>query len=98
YRLLDGSTIANDWSDLTSGTLRHAINVREDGTPSPPVEVWTGTSWAGDEAGSFTCGNWTTTTWGTAIVGQSDMINYAWTFARQQYCSAAGVHLYCFEQ
>jgi hypothetical protein len=97
YRLFDGSTVANDWNDLTSGMLRHAIEVSEDGAVSPPVEVWTGTSTAGDWASSLACGDWTTTH-GTAIVGQSNMVNYAWTFARQQYCSAAGVHLYCFEQ
>jgi hypothetical protein len=98
YRLLDGHTIANDWSDLVSGSLRHAIDVHEDATvASSPVEVWTGTSTAGEQAQSLTCANWTTTH-GTAIVGQSDMITAAWTFARQQYCSATGIHLYCFEQ
>jgi hypothetical protein len=97
YRLLDGSTIANDWNDLTSGTLRHPIDVREDGSPSAPVEIWTGTSVAGSGVASLTCNNWTAT-YGTAIVGQSDMATYAWTYARQQYCSAPGVHLYCFEQ
>jgi hypothetical protein len=95
YRLLDGSLVAYDWYDLTSGTLRHAINVREDGTASPPVEVWTGTSAVGEA--SVTCSNWTTIH-GTAIVGQSDMVTYAWTYARQEYCDATSVHLYCFEQ
>jgi hypothetical protein len=98
HRLLDGHTIANDWSELVSGYLRHAIDVHEDATvASSPVEVWTGTSTTGEQAQSLTCANWTTTH-GTAIVGQSDMITAAWTFARQQYCSATGVHLYCFEQ
>jgi hypothetical protein len=29
YVLLDGSVVANDWADLTDGTLQHAINLSE---------------------------------------------------------------------
>jgi len=98
YRLLDGSTIANGWYDLIGGRLLHAIDVGEDGKAvSPAVEVWTGTSTAGETASNLTCGDWTTTH-GTAIVGLSDTTAFGWTFARQQYCSSAGVHIYCFEQ
>src|SRR5262249_60032996 len=35
YRLLDGSTIANNWMALVSGTLQHSINIQEDGTTPP---------------------------------------------------------------
>jgi hypothetical protein len=97
YRLLDGHVIANDWNDLTSGALRHAIDVYEDGTTAlSAMEVWTGTSPSG-EAHLLTCNDWTATN-GTGIVGQSDMTTAGWTFARQEYCNGAALHLYCFEQ
>jgi len=97
YRLLDGSTIARDWPDLTSGRLLHAINVREDTTTlSAGVEVWTGTLGGGNLA-PFYCNNWTTTQ-GSGMVGTSDLTSEAWTYAHQQYCSTPTVHLYCFEQ
>jgi hypothetical protein len=97
YRLLDGSTIAKDWPTLTSGTLLHAINVREDATTlSSGVEVWTGTL-AGGNLASFYCNNWTTTQ-GSGMVGSSDATSEVWTYAHQQYCSTPTVHLYCFEQ
>ena len=35
YVLVDGTIVANNWSDLTSGTLRHAIDETETGRPPP---------------------------------------------------------------
>ena len=32
YRLLDGTLVANDWNDLTSGAIANAINVSESGS------------------------------------------------------------------
>src|SRR5262249_24318303 len=43
YRLLDGSTIANNYTDLTDGALAHAIDVREDAVAVAAQEIWTGT-------------------------------------------------------
>jgi hypothetical protein len=31
YRLVDGTLVANGWSDLTDGPLQHPIGMREDG-------------------------------------------------------------------
>ncbi len=39
YLLVTGSIVANNWTGLTSGTLRHAINVTELGTPAPPATI-----------------------------------------------------------
>jgi hypothetical protein len=97
YRMLDGSTIASSWNDLTDGTLAHPIDVREDGTGlATSVEVWTGTMQNGGD-GAFNCSNWSTTS-GSAIIGVSSSITFEWTYSRQEFCSAGGVHLYCFEQ
>jgi hypothetical protein len=68
YLLVTGNVVANNWTGLASGTLRHAINVTELGTPAPPATipgcatpiVWTNTTsdgYVGDPG--LTCGDWT---------------------------------------
>jgi hypothetical protein len=97
YRLLDGNTIATNWNDLTDGTLSHPIDVREDGTGlGANVEVWTGSRDDGSD-GAFNCSSWSSTS-GSAIIGVSNSITFEWSYSRQEFCSAGGVHLYCFEQ
>jgi len=39
YTLVDGTLVANDWVDLTSGTLRHAIDETETGGVPPVSSV-----------------------------------------------------------
>jgi hypothetical protein len=101
YVLLDGHTVAANWSALTSGTLAHAIDVSEDGTvhTSDVLEVWTGTTFAGAYSGR-SCGAWTSNAPGstTADVGLSNQTNGNWTNRYQQYCDRTNVHLFCFEQ
>jgi hypothetical protein len=102
YRLLDGSTIANNWTGLASGTLLHAINIQEDGMRPPAAavfEVWTGTAPNGTYSGNA-CANWTNSTASppTADVGVSSVANTGWTDVYQQYCDRTTLHIYCFEQ
>jgi hypothetical protein len=97
YRLLDGSTIANNWADLIDGSLAHSINVLEDGTIAAPSEIWTGTMTAGTLA-AFTCTNWTTnSSTSTAIVGRTDVTAAGWTFQAQEFCNV-NLRVFCFEQ
>jgi hypothetical protein len=102
YRLLDGSTIAANWTGLTSGTLQHAINVHEDGTPVAPAqvyEVWTGTRTNGTYSGNA-CANWTndTNVAPTGDVGVTSVANAGWTNIYQQFCDRTTIRVYCFEQ
>jgi hypothetical protein len=100
YVLLDGSRLGANWTALTSGTLAHAIDVSEDGTPhAATLEVWTGTTSAGAFSGR-SCSAWTNNAPGsaTADVGLSNETNSDWTNAFQQYCDRLNVHLYCLEQ
>ena len=100
YVLLDGSTVAADWTALTSGTLAHTINVSEDGTVHTAIlEVWTATTSGGAYSGR-SCSAWTSNAPGatTADVGLSSQTNGDWTNRYQQYCDRTNVHLYCFEQ
>ncbi len=102
YRLLDGSVVAKNWTELTNDELLHPIDVFENGSPVPPgqtLEVWTGTSSWGFGAGN-TCIDWTISSPDIAygIVGLSDATDARWSLAYDQFCDRDDVHLYCFEQ
>jgi hypothetical protein len=75
YTLSDGRTvIADNWAELTSGTLKHAINQTESGTAPPagtgactsilgPSVVWSNTLESGVQFSSVgNCSNWSATT------------------------------------
>lgn len=100
YVLLDGTTVAANWSALTGGTLAHAIDVGEDGDVQPGMlEVWTGSTPSGGYSGR-SCSSWRNNASGsaTADVGYSSEASADWTDVFQQYCDRLNVHLYCFEQ
>jgi hypothetical protein len=106
YRLVDGSVVADDWSSLTSGALRHAIDRTEVGeapaatdTPCGGLSVWTNTQTDGSlETEANSCGDWTDAIGGGAGLGLANAQTSGWTGD----CSGAvcGSHaaLYCFEQ
>jgi hypothetical protein len=66
YQLVDGTIIANNWSDLTTGILQRLINLTETGGMPPSSDVpcgsdfvWTGTTSAGDLDGpDLCCDDW----------------------------------------
>jgi hypothetical protein len=100
YRLLNGTTIAANWTELTDGTLAAPINVTETGGGvGEPARVWTHTRITGDAGGSpdAHCANWSTSTgvegnWGIATVNLA-----SWTDAGEASCTNPS-HLYCFQQ
>jgi hypothetical protein len=57
---VDGTVVANDWDDLVSGTLRHAIDLTELSEVSDGSRAWTGTLANGQRAlgTSFFCTDW----------------------------------------
>ena len=73
YQLVDGTVVANNWLDLSDGTLRHAIDLDESGnTPAATTidctglegventAVWTGTDADGEDFGvDWNCNDWT---------------------------------------
>jgi hypothetical protein len=101
YRLLDGSTIAANWTALVSGSITHAINITEAGVAIPGgtvLEVWTGTTTTGTYS-SATCNGWTDgSASGTADVGVTSDTDFGWTDKYLQYCNRTNLRLYCFEQ
>jgi hypothetical protein len=60
YILPDGTKIAEDFADLTDGSLLHPINVDETGTRVGKLNIWTGTNSDGTTAQDhLTCDKWT---------------------------------------
>ncbi len=59
YKRIDGVTVANNWTQLTSGTLLNPIDVTEDGGPlATSVLAWTNTMASG-AAWEYDCAGWT---------------------------------------
>ncbi|NUP06465.1 MAG: hypothetical protein HOW73_10440 [Polyangiaceae bacterium] len=101
YFLLDMTVVANDWTDLTDGTLLHGIDLDEHMiAPSTPRPVWTGTFPDGTTAQGGDCNGWTDDTEGSATIGVSLANNTKsnWTMGGEVQCTAPDVHLYCFEK
>ena len=107
YLLMDGTVVANDWTDLTDGSLQHGIDLDEHGAPpsggggsgaAPPYfEVWTSTFIDGlaDEGSNF-CLDWTSQSEITSsgFAGASDE---SWTYGNPQAFCDGMMRLYCFE-
>ena len=101
YGLLNGVLIADNWVDLTDGTIMSPININETGGEVSYVSgVITGTN----ESGGFKwddCSGWTSAfgtigfTWGTT--GANDT---TWTDMDSLLptCNIGPTRLYCFEQ
>jgi hypothetical protein len=112
YVLLDGTVIANNWTDLTDGTLAHPIDMDESAKylqTASGVEVWTGTTTTGTSTGTD-CNGWTSAkscasplpacvgSNSVARVGNYALSDSGWTTVYEQYCDRTDNHLYCFEQ
>ena len=107
YVLPDGSTrVANDWGDLTKGSLQHAIDQTEVGTPIQSSDdtrrVMTNVAANGTSASaSLDCTEWTTVNTTIPIVGDCTATTGDWTNVATNpagwNCSVQ-YRLYCFEQ
>jgi hypothetical protein len=100
YKLVDGTTIANNWADLTDGTLLARINKTETGAPvSNESAVWTNTKANGSqEGGTYDCSGWTTTS-GQGYTGVTEEADSNWTsWVYGQYACSVTIPLYCFQQ
>jgi len=102
YALVDGTLVANDWTGLTSGQLRHAIDLTETGgSPAAPqvgglCNVWTGTSTAG-EALNGDCSGWSSTS-ASGMAGNSAESGGAWSGQCSGGICGFSAALFCFEQ
>jgi len=98
YRLVDGTLVANNWSDLTDGALLAPINLTEvAGTVSPGDLVATGTDEFGGSS-SQNCQNWTSNAAGhSATVGVTNLTDFNWTRRAVTSCDLV-YRLYCLQQ
>ncbi len=106
---VDGTTVANDWSDLTTNGLRATITLTERGMPArtsvqcgAPAQAWAfsdtllnGTVFEGFSS----CSDWTGNGTVNGAVGDPTKTTEAWT----RNCVGGGIcgvptSLYCFEQ
>ena len=105
YKLLNGITIANDWNDLTKGTINSPINLTELSTlPSIDI-VWSNTTVSGTSINNpvyGNCSNFTTNSGAntpatTTFDGGSTYTDSKWTHWATVTCNPS-YRLYCFEQ
>jgi hypothetical protein len=106
YKRIDGAVVANNWADLTDGSLQNPINVTEYGSTIGRFQeklVWTGTNYTGLSLYSpYSCNNWLSTA-SNGHAGTSNKTDVQWTL----FSTPAGIYpfycgnlfrLYCFEQ
>jgi hypothetical protein len=105
YHLVDGTLIANDWSDLTSGSLRHAIDLNEHGGAPPGTsavgghDVWTDTLPSGAlNFPSSTCGDWANPGAPGSLGDYTQQTGMYWTYKFNLSACSGTATLYCLEQ
>lgn len=102
YILLNGTVIANNWSDLVDGSLQNPINLTENKTiPNYMSCVWTQTTTTGgleSIASNVTaCSNFTAADTNYSYCGRNGSIDSNWTRWSTDRCDQQHP-LYCFEQ
>lgn len=110
YKLINGTIIANNWGDLTDGSLQNPIKITELGTEQG-IETWTNTlATSSIPSSSRSCSNWTSSYddsgsliqirgGGLAggVVGNPNSFSQAWSNSTTASCNSS-MSLYCFEQ
>jgi hypothetical protein len=103
YQLVNGTTIANNWADLTDGSLRHAINKSETGGRPPGDKlVWTRTQSDGTPntpPDDDDCEGWTKATappYGSG--GDPTETDFRWSARFSGDGCTNNRSLYCFQQ
>lgn len=98
YVKVDGTVVANDWTDLTDGTIDSPINLDESGNGFGPTNYVTSNvnSDGTQTSAANHCSNWTSGT-GTVSLGRLNQSSSQWSAVAGGDCSW-GQFLYCFEQ
>jgi hypothetical protein len=96
YRLVDGTTIAANWADLTDGDLNAPLGLTEQGGAPPSAFVWTGT-FANGLATDVDCEGWTTDARLTNGAMGNPSLSNRWSAEGTAACFLS-LPLYCFQQ
>ncbi len=104
YRLVSGEKVADDFDDLTDGTLDLPIDVDqygdqiETGDSCQAPMVWSNTKGSGLAENDHDCSGWNSVN-ANGNIGQPGMVNSLWSQAPCSPRSCNGKnHLYCFQQ
>ncbi len=100
YVLPDGTKIAEDFTDLTDGSLIQNINIDPTGKALGMQLFWTGTKSDGTTSQLFvTCAGWTGDTWPGANgrVGSTIQTSTLWSSFQRDRCKRSH-KLACFQQ
>ncbi len=103
YVRTDGAIVALDWADLTSGSIRAAINVDEFANTISGHPTWTNTDVDGTPLNNVgdptldSCDEWTSFG-GQAGNGFTTAVDGGWTIGSQtNFSCASAFQLYCFQ-
>ena len=97
YVLVDGTRIADDWADLTDGSLLAPIDLDAMGQ-SRDLDVWTGTLPSGESYAVDDCAGYTSNSAGImGLCGTTQSTGAAWSASQTPACGSR-LRLFCFEQ
>jgi cysteine-rich repeat protein len=107
YLLRTGSKVADNWADLTDGTIDFNINRNEFGAllvnmaftcNNSPRPVWTGTN-ADGTAAANNCSNFSSNAMATTgAVGRSSITDATWSLCGAAVACNNLAPIYCFQQ
>ena len=96
YKLVDGTQIAGNWTDLTDGTNDNPINKTETNGGAPTTFVYSGTAANGTGVAGEHCNNWTGAP--QASAGNTGVTGSGWTLWSTANSCSFLFSIYCFEQ
>ena len=101
YMLPDGTKIAENYTDLTDGSILHAINIDSTGEALGQQPFWTGTKADGTTAPlSVTCNGWKDpVSYHKGMHGRTTVTNSSWSTMHSDHsCRIRPNRLLCFQQ
>jgi len=100
YQLPDGTRIAENYTDLTDGSIQHFINIDPTGKTVGQNPFWTGTNEDGTTAQPFrTCTGWMDpVTMARGMTGSTGHTLTTWSSQAQERCNTTRQRLACFQQ
>ncbi len=99
YLLPDGTKIAEDFTDLTDGSLLHSIDIDPTGEPVGLEQFWSGTNANGTTAAyTQTCDGWTAAANSRGMAGRTNVSSSLWSSIRANPRCSQTFRLVCFQQ